>query len=82
MRGQVHNDIADKFSCLFDVPEKVTSSSTEASIRHSECCQKLIDAYPITWTVIYLLSFNSFTHIFDISLVQQKPDSVMLNSIK
>ena len=48
MRGQVHNDIADKFSCLFDVPEKVTSSSTEASIRHSECCQKLIDAYPIT----------------------------------
>ena len=31
---------------LIDVPEKATSSFTEASIRYSECCQKLIDAYP------------------------------------
>ena len=31
---------------LIDVPEKATSSFTEASIRQSECCQKLIDAYP------------------------------------
>ena len=28
------------------VPEKATSSFTEASIRYSEYCQKLIDAYP------------------------------------
>ena len=31
---------------LIDVPEKAISSFTEASIRYSECCQKLIDAYP------------------------------------
>ena len=31
---------------LIDVPEKATSSFTETSIRYSECCQKLIDAYP------------------------------------
>ena len=36
------------------------------------------------WTVIYLLSFNSSTHIFYISLEQQKLkklDSVMLNKV-
>ena len=31
---------------LIDVPEKTTSSFTEASIRYSECYEKLIDAYP------------------------------------
>jgi hypothetical protein len=31
---------------LIDVPEKTTSSFTEASMRYPECCQKLIDAYP------------------------------------
>ena len=31
---------------LIDVLGKTTSSFTEASIRYSECCQKLIDAYP------------------------------------
>jgi hypothetical protein len=38
----------------------------------------------MTWTVIHLLSFNSFTHIFDISVVQQKLkklDTVMLNKV-
>jgi len=38
----------------------------------------------MTLTVIYLLSFSSFTHIFDISLVQHKLkmlDSVMLNKV-
>ena len=38
----------------------------------------------MTWTVIYLLSFSSFTHIFDISLVQhklKKLDWVMLNKV-
>ena len=35
----------------------------------------------MTWTVIYLLSFSSFTHIFDTSLVQQKLDWVMLNKV-
>jgi len=38
----------------------------------------------MTWTVIYLLNFSSFTHIFDISLVQQKLkrlDSVILNKV-
>ena len=37
-----------------------------------------------TWTVIYLLGFSSFTHIFYISLVQQKLqklDSVMQNKV-
>ena len=31
---------------LIVVPEKATSSFIEDSIRYSECCQKLIDAYP------------------------------------
>ena len=31
---------------LTNVPEKATSLFTEASIRYSECCQKLIGAYP------------------------------------
>jgi hypothetical protein len=38
----------------------------------------------MTWTVIYLLCFSSFTHILDISLVQQnlqKLNSVMLNKV-
>ena len=34
----------------------------------------------MTWTVSYQLSFSSFTHIFDMNLVLQKLDSVMLNS--
>ena len=69
---------------LIDVSEKATSSFTEASIRYSECSQKLIDAYPDDLYSNLLLSFSSFTHIFDISLVQQKLqklDSVMLNKV-
>ena len=31
---------------LIDVQEKTTSSFSDISIRHTECCQKLIDAYP------------------------------------
>jgi len=31
---------------LIYLPEKATSLFTEASIRYSECCQKLIDTYP------------------------------------
>ena len=62
------------------VPEKATSSFTEASIRYSECCQKLIDVYPDDLNS----NLRSFTHIFDISLVQhklQRLDSVMLNKV-
>ena len=58
---------------LIDVPEKATSSLTEEGISYSGCCQKLIDGY--------LLSFSSFTHIFDINLVQKKLDSVVLNKV-
>jgi hypothetical protein len=38
----------------------------------------------MTWTVIHLPSFNSFIHIFDISVVQQKlkkVEKVMLNKV-
>ena len=42
-RGQLHNDIADRFSCLVDVPE---TSSTNERVRYSECCEELINAYP------------------------------------
>ena len=38
----------------------------------------------MTWTVIYLLSFSSFIHIINISLVQQKLQklvSVMVNKV-
>ena len=71
---------------LFDTPEKATSSFTEASIRYSECCQKLIDAYPDSLNsnlTTELQQFRSYT-VFDISLVQQKLqklDSVMLNKV-
>ena len=42
-RGQVYNDIADRFSCLVNVPE---ASCTNESVQYSECCEELINAYP------------------------------------
>jgi hypothetical protein len=68
---------------LIDVPGKAPSSFTEASIRYSECCQKLTDVYPDDLNS-NLFSFSSFTHIFNISSVQQKLqrlDSVMVNKL-
>jgi hypothetical protein len=44
--SKTHQKSKQKWVNLFNVPENVTSSFTEASIRYSECCQKLIDAYP------------------------------------
>ena len=37
--GQLYNDIADRFSCLVDVPETLSSSSTEERIQYCECCK-------------------------------------------
>ena len=42
----MYDDIADRFSCLVDVPETSSSSSTEERIQYSECCEKLTNAYP------------------------------------
>ena len=42
-RGEIYKEIAERFSCLTDVPYNVTSSSTNIE-RYSQCCQKLIDA--------------------------------------
>ena len=39
-RGQVHNDIADRFYCLVNVPE---TSSTNEIVQYSECCEELIN---------------------------------------
>ena len=44
-RGEIYKEIAERFSFLSDVPYNVTSSSTNIE-RYSQCCQKLIDAYP------------------------------------
>ncbi|XP_038637303.1 zinc finger MYM-type protein 1-like [Scyliorhinus canicula] len=44
-RGEIYKEIAERFSFLSDVPHNVTSSSTNIE-RYSQCCQKLIDAYP------------------------------------
>ena len=42
-RGQVYNDIADRFSCSVNVPE---TSSTNDRVLCSECCDELINVYP------------------------------------
>ena len=42
-RGQAHNDKANRFSCVVNVPE---TSSTKESVQHSVCCEQLINAYP------------------------------------
>ena len=67
---------------LVNVPE---TSSTKERVQYSECCEELLNAYPVAPKVIYLLSFSGFTHIFAISLEQQNhgmPYSVMQNTIK
>ena len=42
-RGQVYNDIADRFSCLVNVPE---TSYTKQRVQYCECCEELINVYP------------------------------------
>ena len=41
-RGQVCNDIADRFSCMVNVPE---TSSTKERVLYSEYYEELISAY-------------------------------------
>ena len=43
-RGQMYNDISDRFSCLVDEQE---TSSTNERVQYSECCEELINAYPV-----------------------------------
>ena len=40
-RGQVYNDITDRFSCLVNVPE---ASSAKEIVQYSECCEELLNA--------------------------------------
>ena len=42
-RGQVYNDIANRFFCLDNVPETI---STKERMPYSECCEELINDYP------------------------------------
>jgi len=43
--GDLYKEIAERVSFQSDVPYNVISSSTYIE-RYSQCCQKLIDAYP------------------------------------
>ena len=38
----MHNDIADRFFCLVNVPE---TSSTKERVQYSECCEEVINTY-------------------------------------
>lgn len=61
-RGEIYKEIADKFSCLSDVPHNVTSSSTEIE-RYSQGCKKMIDAYPEDLNInlsVELQQFHSY----------------------
>lgn len=62
-RGVIYKEIAERFSFLSDVPHNVTSS-TEIE-RYSQCCQKLIDAYPEDLNTNFsaeLQQFHSYVH--------------------
>ena len=45
IREDIYKEIAETFSFQSDVPHNVTSSSANIE-RYSQCCKKLIDAYP------------------------------------
>ena len=62
----MYDNIADRFSCLVNVPE---TSSTKERVLYSECCKELINAYQEDLSS-NLLSFSSFSHIFAIGIVQ------------
>ena len=52
-----------------EIAKNVTSPSTEFEMDFY-CCQKLIDAYQRTWSLISQLIFSSFTNTYDTSSVQ------------
>ena len=45
-RGEIYREIAGTFSFLSDVPLPQNISSSVNTKRYSQCCQKLIHAYP------------------------------------
>ena len=61
-RGHEYDDIADRFSCLVRVPE---TSSTKGRVQYSECCEELMNAYPvdlISNLFTELQQFHSYFH--------------------
>jgi hypothetical protein len=79
--------LIDQYICKWwkkpEYPERTTdhgqaaSSFTEASIRYSECCQKLIDTYPDDLNSNLSTEFHQF-HSYN---KLQRLDSVMVNKI-
>ncbi|KAG7154647.1 putative Zinc finger MYM-type protein 1-like 9, partial [Homarus americanus] len=61
-RGEIYKEIAERFSFLSDVPHNATSSSTEIE-RYSQCCQKLIDAYPEDFNTNFSAELQQF-HLY------------------
>ena len=55
--------MSERFSFLCDVPHNANTSSSTEIERYSQCCQKLIDAYPEDLNTNFsaeLQQFNSY----------------------
>ena len=62
IRGEIYREISGRFSFLSDAPHNVTLSFTNTE-RYSQCCRKLIDAYPEEFNSNFsteLQQFHSF----------------------
>ena len=72
-RREIYKEISERFYFLSDVPHNVTlktSLSTEIE-RYSQCCQKLIDAYPEDMNTNFSTELQQF-HIYLVICSEQQ----------
>ena len=73
-REDIYKEISERFSFLSEVPHNVTSmtsSSTEIEM-YSQCCQKLIDAYPEDLNTNFSAELQQFHSYVRHKFVQKK----------